>query len=341
MLPRKARGANNPPVIGITLGDPAGVGPEVALRSLTSSFPSRDFVPVLIGRRGIIQRHYPSFDKYLTPASPEQLHNPDLSAIYIDDIESADPVPDPGKGSILTARESLRCIDRSIELWSGGIIDAVVTGPVNKGLIEQSGTPFMGHTEYYAEKTGGTPYMMMFSAEYRVLLVTTHCAIDELPAAVTEDAIYRTIAAGHKALSRIDGKAPRIAVCGRDPHCGDHGAISTFDDDVTSAAVARAKNDGICVQGPVSADTVFLPSKWKSYQLVIAHYHDQGLIPFKICAFDSGVNVTLGLDIVRTSVDHGTAFDIAGKNCAGYESMSEAIRLARRLASMRNQPSDL
>lgn len=198
----------------------------------------------------------------------------------------------------------------------------------------------MGHTEYYADRLGKEPFMMMFSRDYRVLLVTTHFAVSELSSLVTLDAICRTIRAGNTALSRIDGKKPKIAVCGFDPHCGDHGAIGTFDDEVTAQAVNLMKKEGIDVEGPFSSDTVFMPSKWKKYSLVIAHYHDQGLIPFKILAFESGVNVTLGLDIVRTSVDHGTAYDIAGKMAAGYESMTEAIRLAVRLVSLGPQSRD-
>jgi 4-hydroxythreonine-4-phosphate dehydrogenase len=338
--PKKGRPANNPPRIGITFGDPAGVGPEVALRSLFSTFPHDGFIPVLIGRKAVIDCHYPSFSDKLLPFDPSAA--PAEGKIFIDDMQSSDPVPvpDPGKGSTFTAAESLRYIDRSIELWKSGRIDAVVTGPVNKGFIEKSGTSFMGHTEYYAEKLGGVPYMMMFSREYRVLLVTTHFQISELPSLVTLESICNTIRAGNTALSRIDGKKPSIALCGLDPHCGDHGAIGSFDDEVTAQAVKIMKAEGINIEGPFSADTVFLPSKWKKYSLVIAHYHDQGLIPFKILAFESGVNVTLGLDIVRTSVDHGTAYDIAGKMLAGCESMSEAIRLAVRLVSLAAQPGD-
>ena len=336
--PRNHRDANNPPRIGITFGDPAGVGPEVALRSLSSTFPHTGFVPVLIGRKAVIDTYYPSFSHLLVPFVPGEL--PPEGRIFIDDRPSADAVPVPGAGSVETARESLSYIDRSIELWQDGRIDAVVTGPVNKGFIEQSGVPFMGHTEYYADKLGKEPFMMMFSRDYRVLLVTTHFAVSELPSLVNFDSICRTVRAGHEALSRIDGRKPKIALCGFDPHCGDHGAIGSFDDDVTAKAVEAMKAEGIDIEGPYSSDTIFMPSKWKRYQLVIAHYHDQGLIPFKILAFESGVNVTLGLDIVRTSVDHGTAYDIAGKMVAGFESMTEAISLALRLVSLGAKPRD-
>jgi len=332
-MQRKCRAADNPLRIAVTLGDPAGVGPEVVLRALANMPSGSDFFPVIIGRAGIIKHHYPSYFPMLVPFSGEE-RSPGAGRIFIDDISFDAPVPEPGIGSIDTARESLVYIDRSVELWKQGLVDAVVTGPVNKGLIEKSGVPFMGHTEYYADKIGGNPYMMMFSSEYRVLLVTTHIAVNELWSFVTEDSIYRTIMTGSSALSRIDGRKPSIAVCGYDPHCGDHGAIGTFDDVVTAKAVDKARREGVDVCGPLSADTLFMPSKWRNYSLVIAQYHDQGLIPFKIMAFESGVNVTLGLDLVRTSVDHGTAFDIAGKGTASHESMSEAVRLAVRLVSL-------
>ena len=291
ILRKKDRPAGRPLCIGITLGDPAGVGPEVALRSFCESFSQRNFVPVLIGRLAVIKAHYPAFFSMLTVMDKAAWDKPDLSKIYID-------------GSVDTARESLACIDRSIELWAEGFIDAVVTGPVNKGLIEKSGTSFMGHTEYYAEKTGGTPYMMMFSAQYRVLLVTTHIAVGTLMTHLNGEAFYRTIEAGHKALLHIDGSAPRIAVCGLDPHCGDHGAIGDFDDSVTAGAVQKARAAGINAEGPISADTLFMPDKWKKFQLAIACYHDQGLIPFKMLAFETGVNVTLGLDIIPALAAH-------------------------------------
>jgi 4-phospho-D-threonate 3-dehydrogenase / 4-phospho-D-erythronate 3-dehydrogenase len=316
--------------IGITLGDPAGVGPEVTLRAL-ASFTKRDFIPVIVGRRAILETLH---SRYL-PFALENFSGKDScaeGAVYIYDITSSQPVPRCGDGTIETARESLVYIDHAVKLWQQGDIDAVVTGPVHKGLIEKSGTPFMGHTEYIAEKIGEkNPYMMMFSEKLRVLLVTTHYPIKELPALVTRESIFNTICTGHDALLRIDGKAPRIAVAGFDPHCGDSGAIGSFDMNETSAAIERARSLGIDVHGPFSADTLFLEKKWQSFDLAIAHYHDQGLIPFKILAFDKGVNVTLGLSIVRTSVDHGTAFDIAGKGIASFESMSAAIRLAVRL----------
>jgi len=325
--------------LAITFGDPSGVGPEVALRAL-SGFNEKGIIPVLIGRKEVLVKNFSRFlDFPLVSLSAESDFSQCVEGnVYIYDCSTGVSIPDPGMGSIDSARESLFYVDEAIRLWKNGSVHAMVTGPVHKGNIEKSGTPFMGHTEYIAEAIGEKdPYMMMYSRDMRVLLVTTHVPVADLPNLVTEESIFRTIKTGHDALLKIDGKAPKIAVAGFDPHCGDAGAIGDFDDTVTSRAIIRAKESGIDAQGPFSADTLFIPSKWKGFDLAVAHYHDQGLIPFKICAFESGVNVTLGLSIVRTSVDHGTAFDIAGKGIASFESMREAIRLAQRLVEIRSE----
>jgi 4-hydroxythreonine-4-phosphate dehydrogenase len=321
------------PRLGITLGDPAGIGPEVLAASLSEfDFSSIPFIPIIIGRREAVQRAFSRFPKLVLTDLPDTADILDPSHIYLHPLEFDHPLPDHGKGSIESAKESLAYIDESIALWKSRTIDGIVTGPVNKGLIEKSGTKFMGHTEYIAERTGGhTPYMMMFSGKYRVLLVTTHYAIDELPALVNRKSILDTIECCDKALTAIDGKRPRIAVAARDPHCGDAGAISMFDTDVTAKAISDATALGIDCSGPFAADTLFLESKWRTFDCAIAQYHDQGLIPFKILAFEDGVNVTLGLPVVRTSVDHGTAYDIAGKGIAQHSSMTQALRLAARL----------
>jgi 4-hydroxy-L-threonine phosphate dehydrogenase PdxA len=180
--------------------------------------------------------------------------------------------------------------------------------------------------------------MMMFSKKYRVLLVTTHVPVSSVTSLINEKNIYNTIITGSAAISSIDRSEIKIAVAGLDPHCGDDGAIGDFDKNVTRKAVESARADGINAEGPLSADTLFIPGKWKTYNLAIAQYHDQGLIPFKMLAFDRGVNVTLGLSLVRTSVDHGTAFDIAGSGRASHMSMIEAVKLACKLRKNRDRP---
>lgn len=322
--------------IGITIGDPAGIGPEIALKAVNELHVS-GAIYIIIGRHEILKKHYPNlikeFEILKEPPSINLLHGKK----YFLDITSNLPVPEPGTGDIDTGKESKEYIDQAVTLWKSGIINAVVTGPVNKGFIEKSGTSFSGHTEYIAALINEeAPYMLMYSRHYRVLLVTTHVPVFDLRGLINQETIYNTIVTGHRAISQIDGKKAKIAITGLDPHCGDDGAIGNFDRDITSAAVKRARSEGIDIEGPFAADTLFMPQKWKLYNLIIAHYHDQGLIPFKTLAFDSGVNITLGLSIVRTSPDHGTAYDIAGKGIAAYGSMTEAIKIAEKLVNLKN-----
>lgn len=322
--------------LGVTAGDPAGIGPEVALKAI-NALNDNSIIPILIGRASAFDANYPHlFSDYEVMRSPEGLTAPGKKYLY--DLALDLPVPRPGAGNVDTGTEARACIDSAIDLWRAGVIDAVVTAPVSKSLIEKSGIHFTGHTEYLAEKIGETgPLMMMFSKKYRVLLASTHVPVSGITACLGLERLLAVIRAGHESMKAIDGGSVKIAVAGLDPHCGDDGAIGTFDRDVTAGAVARAREEGVPVEGPFAADTLFIPSLWERYNLVIAQYHDQGLIPFKMMAFDEGVNVTLGLSMVRTSVDHGTAFDIAGKNKARWSSMTEAIRVAKRLALMRLQ----
>ncbi len=322
---------------GITLGDPAGIGPEVALKA-AGDLRGRGVTPLIIGRFELAVLHY---RKLIRGFERIGRGDPALSALspgkkYFLDIESGLPVPTPGRGSAETGRESLSYVDEALALWRRRQIDVLVTGPVHKGFIEKSGCHFTGHTEYIARAIGErNPFMMMYSPRYRVLLVTTHIPVGEIAVSIDVEAILRTIRTGRRAVEAIDrdsGRPSRMAIAGLDPHCGDDGAIGLFDRDITAEAVRIARDEGIDVEGPYSADTLFLPDRWRGYGLVIAQYHDQGLIPFKMLAFDTGVNVTLGLSLVRTSVDHGTAFDIAGRGRARHESMRQAIALAARLA---------
>lgn len=319
--------------IAISAGDPAGIGPEVILKSLNKNrFPG--VVPIVIGSLQVFSTYYKKlFKGYRVINSPQEIDDNQESTYFID-VPIEGPLPELGNGSSLTGKCSLQYIDAALDMWLENEVDALVTAPVSKACIEQSGVPFTGHTEYIARRIGSLhPYMMMFSRKYRVLLVTTHIAIAEVPMHVTLDRMKEVIEVGFNSISHIDRGNVKLAVAGLDPHCGDQGAINTFDDEVTARAVEECRAEGIPVEGPFAADTLFMADKWAQYNLVIAQYHDQGLIPFKVLAFDRGVNVTLGLPLTRTSVDHGTAFDIAGRNIAGENSMTEAIKIAQKLES--------
>lgn len=323
-MPRRVRR------IGITAGDPAGIGPEVALKA-AARFDDSSTILIVIGRAAAMRTVCgPTFEGF------EVIGEGDIvdcraGGRYVFDVPIDLPIPVPGEGSADTGRESIAYLDAAVRIWQSGHIHAIVTGPVSKGNIAKSGLRFTGHTEYLAERTGGEPWMMMYAPRHRVLLATTHLPIASVAASLTKERILAAIRAGHDAVSVLDGPAARIAVAGLDPHCGDDGAIGSFDREVTASAIAMAREQGIDVEGPFAADTLFIPSRWERYHLAIAQYHDQGLIPFKMLEFDRGVNITIGLPLVRTSVDHGTAYDIAGRGLANDESMLSAIRLAARL----------
>ncbi len=327
--------------IGISLGDPAGIGPEVIFKALNEP-GTGDVVPIVFGRNEILKKHYPALTDEYSVIYHDKEFSSDITSSkkYIYDIPLDLPIPVVGAGNIDTGLESRIYIDNLIDAWQRGFVDAVVTGPVNKGYINESGCDFAGHTEYIAGLINEPePYMMMYSSDYRVLLITTHVPLSEVKEQIDLDSIYKTIKVGNDTAKALDGPEVKLAITGLDPHCGDSGAIGTFDMDITDKAVARARKDGINIEGPMSADTLFMSDKWKSYNLVIAHYHDQGLIPFKVLAFDSGVNITLGLSIIRTSPDHGTAYDIAGKGLASSGSMLEALKLARLLTQNKREES--
>ncbi|HRX14694.1 MAG TPA: 4-hydroxythreonine-4-phosphate dehydrogenase PdxA [Spirochaetota bacterium] len=321
--------------IAITVGDPSGIGPEVTLRAL-DQINQTDFTTVVIGNYELLKNLSVSLGikKPLKTVDNDFFHAPpdNLKDIFIYDIDSHLPIPTPRFPSVETGKESLAYIDKAIELWKKSYISGIVTGPVSKNLIEKTGIRFSGHTEYFAQMIGeDTPYMIMYSDKYSVILVTTHLPIKDLANHITKDKIIKTAIEAQRSMTLIRNKKPKIAICGLDPHCGDNGAIGSFDTSITSPLVQELQQNGMDISGPFAADTLFLPSEWEKYDIVIAHYHDQGLIPFKMMAFDTGVNVTTGLSLIRTSVDHGTAFNIAGQGIASFSSMIQAIKLCKSL----------
>ncbi len=318
--------------IALTIGDPAGIGSEVTLKAL-DNIKDGEIIPVVFGRLDVLTAHFPvEIQEYEVITSENDFESLSTDKKYIFDVKFDSSIPMLGEGSIETGAESLKYLDEALRLWKLNLIDAIVTAPVSKSFIEKSGTSFTGHTEYIADYIGeSSPVMMMYSEKYRVILASTHLPISEVANYVDGNILESVIRVGNEALTFIDKKNPKIAITGFDPHCGDDGAIGTFDKDITENVVKKLQNEKIYINGPFAADTLFIPDKWEQYDLVIVHYHDQGLIPFKMLAFDTGVNVTLGLSITRTSVDHGTAYDIAGKNIASFTSMVEAIYLAKKI----------
>jgi 4-hydroxythreonine-4-phosphate dehydrogenase len=243
----------------------------------------------------------------------------------------------PGQVSADAGRAAYDAIVMAVDHAREGRIDAIATAPINKEAFALAGIPFKGHTDLLAMLTKSGPAVMMFYAEQlRVVLATVHVALRDVPSLLTRELADFIIDITARELPRFGYPRPRIAVAGLNPHAGEHGVIGTEDDAVLRPAVEAARTRGIDVSGPLPADTVFGRAARGDFDVVIACYHDQGLIPVKLLAFGRAVNVTLGLPIIRTSVDHGTAFDIAGRGVADHSSLVEAIGLAARLATARH-----
>src|SRR5690606_19552070 len=241
-----------------------------------------------------------------------------------------------GRVSAAAGRSAYETLVSAVEAVQRGEIDAIATGPVSKEAFAAAGLPWKGHTDLLGHLTGASRVAMMFYSEpLRVVLATVHVPLREVPSLVTIDTLRALLRLTHDSLPAFGYPSPRIAVAGLNPHAGEHGLMGHEDDEVIVPAVAAARAEGIRVDGPIPGDTVFVRAVRGEFDVVLATYHDQGLIPVKLLAFGTSVNVTLGLPIIRTSVDHGTAFDIAGRGLADAGSMKSATLLAARLVRAR------
>jgi 4-phospho-D-threonate 3-dehydrogenase / 4-phospho-D-erythronate 3-dehydrogenase len=290
------------PRIGITVGDPAGIGPEISRKAADAAAVTDVCEPVLYG-----------------PSTAAE-----LAAFRAAEISA-------GAG-----RAAYDAVVQAVHDARAGRIDAIATAPINKEAFAAAGLPWRGHTELLASLTGSARVAMMFhAAELRVVLATVHVPIADVPRLLTGARVQEVVRLTAEELPRFGYPRARIALAGLNPHAGEHGVIGTEDDDVLRPAVEACRRDGVDVTGPLPADTLFIRAMRGEFDAVVACYHDQGLIPVKMAAFGRAVNVTLGLPIIRTSVDHGTAFDIAGRGIADPSSLVEAIRLAAVLARER------
>jgi 4-hydroxythreonine-4-phosphate dehydrogenase len=284
------------PRVAVTVGDPAGIGPEIAERAAADPQVREVCEPVLY-------------------------------------VPADGPRVEPGVLSGEAGRAAYDVIVRAVRDAQSGRVDAVATAPVNKEAFRLAGLPWAGHTDLLAHLTGASHVAMMFHSEaLRVVLATVHIPLAQVPAALTQELLEATISLTARELPRFGFASPRIAVAGLNPHAGEHGLFGQEELKVLAPAIAACRDRGVNVVGPLPADTLFLLATRGEFDVVVACYHDQGLIPVKLVAFGQAVNVTLGLPIIRTSVDHGTAFDIAGRGVADSSSMVAAIRLAARLA---------
>jgi len=318
------------PRIGITLGDVTGVGPEVTLKALETLIRRQDAADyTLIGDTNVVERI-----SRLLRLSPNL-----LDAVQIHSPGNVALPPNLPAGAAAAAKAAVDWIREGARLCLAGELDALVTAPVNKHAIVQAGIPFIGHTELLSEIAGEPRTVMMLLGPdeqdrwLRVALATIHMALREVPVQLTSDKVLLAIQRAAQGCRDLGLSRSRIGVCGLNPHAGEGGEFGDEEPRLIEPAIQNAREQGLDVVGPLSSDTVFHQALHGDYDAVVAMYHDQGLAPLKLAAFNTGVNWTLGLPFIRTSPDHGTAYDIASKGIADPTSMLSAIRLAVQLAA--------
>jgi 4-hydroxythreonine-4-phosphate dehydrogenase len=311
------------PRIAITMGDPAGVGPELCLKLLADERLRAACRPIIFGDASVLDR----VARQLGWPLPERGLIRDLLRIDADSVV-------PGHVSATCGRAAYQYVTAAIDAALAGEVNAIATGPIHKQALHAAGIPFPGHTEILADMTKSPRTCMMLTSDaITCSLVTVHVGYREVPALLTRERIRDTIELTAAAMERLRGRKPRLTVCGLNPHAGEHGLFGQGEEEaIIAPAIAETSARGIDATGPLPPDTAFLPKYRQQTDAYVCMYHDQGLIPLKALAFEEAVNVTLGLPIVRTSVDHGTAFDIAWKGIADVSSFVRAVQLAARLA---------
>lgn len=318
---------NQLPHIVLTMGDPAGVGPEIVIKALADPSVAPLATWMVAG------------DSRILRLAAEQAGLPPLPAHSIRHMDTLGNLADFKAGCLSAAcgAAAVEYVRQATELCLSGESDAMVTAPLNKEAVSLGGMHFSGHTEYIAELCGApSPRMLLASEKLCTVHVTTHISLRSA-CRLDQARIERTIDLGDEAMRLLGFPAPRIAVCGLNPHAGEHGLFGDEDSEFILPAIEAARARGIDCSGPHAGDTIFLQAVRGAYDLVVAMYHDQGHIPMKLLDFEQAVNISLGIPIIRTSVDHGTAFNIAGKNQADARSMIQAMRMAVRMANGRRQ----
>ncbi len=330
---------NTCPRIGITVGDPAGIGIEVTLKAVADQSLRENCLPMIIGDARFLRA---AADKMGLRADyrivDEDTEN--LSKILFEskeplifDCRNINSAIEPGIESAVTGRASADYIEKAVALCLSGLIDAIATAPISKNALKMAGVPFPGHTEFLAHLTKTDEFAMsFFSGNLRVVLLSTHVSLKNALELVKHAAIVKLIRLTHREMQKLGVANPKIAVAALNPHGGENQMFGLEEAEEINPAIAECRAEGINVTGAFSADTIFLRNMRGEFDVVIAHYHDQATIPVKSLAFGEAVNVTLGLPLIRTSVDHGTAFDIAGQNLAEFSSMKAAIVLAAELS---------
>lgn len=327
------------PLIAITMGDPAGVGPEICLQLLANEAVREFATPVIFGDARLLARcarqtNLPAPKRILSEIEWAEkcraIDEPTVLDLFGFDAEDFTP----GIVSAKTGAAGYRYVEKSIEAALAGQVDAVATAPLNKEALHAAGITYPGHTEMFAEKMkAGRSCMTFFSSEMICSLVTVHIGYRDVIAALTTARILEVIELTADAVQRVQARKPKISVLGLNPHAGEHGLFGNREEeDIIIPAIEAARSKGIIVEGPLPPDTAFIAAKRRAVDAYVCLYHDQALIPLKALAFDTAVNTTLGLPVPRTSVDHGTACDIAWQGKASGTSLEEAVKLAAQMA---------
>jgi 4-hydroxythreonine-4-phosphate dehydrogenase len=326
--------------IAITMGCPVGIGPEIILKYFESRRKTDLNTPIIVGDISILRHtaRYLGINVSCVPWKPgepvptEGIPVHSVSELNFEELQWGVPTRETGQAMAAY-------IKTAVKLCAQVQIDGFATGPISKSALQKSGHNYPGHTEMLADLTGETDFtMMMAGSTLRIVLVTIHCSLRDVINTLSVQSIYNRICLTHNSLL-VDFSLtnPKIAVAGLNPHAGEDGLFGSEERDLIAPAVAKASSEGMQVTGPLPPDTVFLKAAQGEYDAVVCMYHDQGLIPFKLLHFSDGVNVTIGLQIIRTSVDHGTAYDIAGKGLADPGSLAAAVKLAIEIASNRKK----
>ncbi len=316
------------------MGDPAGIGPEVTLKALRSPEVVEAASPLIVGTPSVFRDLLPpgtSFPVYRNAAEVDW----EVEGIKVLRVgEEPDELPPPGKIDPAWAGVAMECVEAGVKLALEGLVAGLVTAPINKEGIHRAGYDFQGHTDFLAHLTKTEDYAMMLAGDgIRVVLVTVHIPLSEVSRALTSEKIAAKIRLAHRAMAGWGIGEPRIAVAGLNPHAGEGGAFGKEEAEIIRPAVELCRGEGLKAEGPLPPDTLFYRLSRGEFDVAVVMYHDQGLIPLKLVAFDRGVNLTLGLPLIRTSPDHGTAYEIAGQGVADPRSMIEAVLTACRLAS--------
>ena len=329
------------PRVAVTMGDPAGIGPEICLRLLADPQVLERCVPVVFGNAEVLVRvarrcRLPGPDRVV--AEGHELSDLSGSSPAVVDLGGLEAYRlRPGRIQASCGRAAFRYLEAATAQTVSGDFAALATGPINKQALQVGGIPFSGHTDYLATTTGSpSVYMMLASDELRVSMVTGHVGVDGVSGELTTARVLEAIRLTRDAVENLHGETPRLAVSGLNPHAGEGGLFGSGEEErIIRPAVEAARREGMDVDGPLPADTLFVPSVRSRYQALVTMYHDQGHVPFKMISFDRGIHLTLGLPLVRTSVAHGTAFDIAWTGRANPQSLIQAVLGAARLAGRR------